>query len=238
MSVVIVDALATRRSAYESLLEGWANQNGFSLISVADEAQAKLVTSKVALTLVVLGSEGLASFGARARLERITRDTEGAVAAVVEYQSPDCAAVAFDLHLKGVLCVAESPAVIRAALSFIVAGGCYIPHVRSNRTAFPEMSYLPKSVTADQTPVSPMTADGGVDASESHLTQRQHDVLRSLLNGASNKEIARLLNLSEATVKTHIRQVMRKLNAGNRTQAAILGRNLRQVAMSGNPVGP
>ena len=47
------------------------------------------------------------------------------------------------------------------------------------------------------------------------------DVLAALQRGRSNKWIANHLNLSENTVKVHIRHIMRKLNATNRTQAVI-----------------
>jgi two-component system nitrate/nitrite response regulator NarL len=55
------------------------------------------------------------------------------------------------------------------------------------------------------------------------VSGREGEILRSLLNGHSNKMIARQLGISEATVKVHLKAVMRKVNAQNRTQAAIWG---------------
>jgi DNA-binding NarL/FixJ family response regulator len=55
------------------------------------------------------------------------------------------------------------------------------------------------------------------------LTARERQVLERLQLGASNKLIARQFNLRESTVKAHIRQIMRKLGAVNRTQAALYG---------------
>ena len=55
------------------------------------------------------------------------------------------------------------------------------------------------------------------------LTARERQVLEHLQLGASNKLIARQLNLRESTVKVHIRRIMRKLGAVNRTQAALCG---------------
>jgi DNA-binding NarL/FixJ family response regulator len=46
---------------------------------------------------------------------------------------------------------------------------------------------------------------------------RQMDVLRLLAEGESNREIATILNISEATVKAHISQLFRALNVKNRT---------------------
>lgn len=53
------------------------------------------------------------------------------------------------------------------------------------------------------------------------LSERQRDVLRLLVQGQSNKAIALTLNLSEATVKTHVQAVFRRLNVVNRTQAVL-----------------
>jgi two-component system, NarL family, nitrate/nitrite response regulator NarL len=53
------------------------------------------------------------------------------------------------------------------------------------------------------------------------LSDREQEVLRSLILGYSNKVIARELRIAEATVKVHLRAVLRKLNLRNRTQAAL-----------------
>jgi DNA-binding CsgD family transcriptional regulator len=51
------------------------------------------------------------------------------------------------------------------------------------------------------------------------LTPREHDVLELLVEGASNKEIARRLGISASTVKFHVRSVADKLGADGRTDA-------------------
>lgn len=56
-----------------------------------------------------------------------------------------------------------------------------------------------------------------------NLSSRERSILSCLTSGLSNKSIARELNLTEATVKAHVKSIMRKINAGNRTQAAIWG---------------
>ncbi len=55
-----------------------------------------------------------------------------------------------------------------------------------------------------------------------HLTPRQIDVMDGLERGLSNKAIGRELNLSESTVKLHVRHLMRKLQVDNRTKIAVL----------------
>jgi len=57
------------------------------------------------------------------------------------------------------------------------------------------------------------------------VSQREGQILRCLLLGDSNKLIAKHLNITEATVKVHLKSLLRKIDASNRTQAAIWGLN-------------
>ena len=52
------------------------------------------------------------------------------------------------------------------------------------------------------------------------LTTRELEVLKRIVAGRSNKEIASDLHISEATVKTHINSLLSKLGVNDRTQAA------------------
>lgn len=56
------------------------------------------------------------------------------------------------------------------------------------------------------------------------LSKREMQVLVGLCDGKSNKEIARDLGLVDATVKLHVKTLCRKLNARNRTQAAMIAK--------------
>jgi DNA-binding NarL/FixJ family response regulator len=56
--------------------------------------------------------------------------------------------------------------------------------------------------------------------SGSELTARELEVLEQIVRGRSNKEIGGLLNISEATVKSHINNILSKLGVSDRTQAA------------------
>ena len=53
------------------------------------------------------------------------------------------------------------------------------------------------------------------------LSQREREILDALAKGNSNKHLARLFGLSEATVKAHVRSIFTKLGAHNRTTAAL-----------------
>lgn len=53
------------------------------------------------------------------------------------------------------------------------------------------------------------------------LSPREREIIVMLAHGASNKEIARVLNLSESTIKIHVQGILRKLNIAKRVQAAV-----------------
>lgn len=57
--------------------------------------------------------------------------------------------------------------------------------------------------------------------SEVPLTRRESEVLKLLASGATNKEIARGLNISYETVKEHVQHILRKIGVSDRTQAAV-----------------
>lgn len=78
---------------------------------------------------------------------------------------------------------------------------------------FAPLTLIPRAQTAD----------------EGHLSPRELDVLRGICAGQSNKEIARVLDLQEVTVKLHVKTMSRKLGARNRTHAAMIARDRRLV---------
>ena len=53
------------------------------------------------------------------------------------------------------------------------------------------------------------------------LSPREEEVLREIARGASNKEIARTLDIAETTVKIHVQHILRKLGLSSRVQAAV-----------------
>jgi DNA-binding NarL/FixJ family response regulator len=57
------------------------------------------------------------------------------------------------------------------------------------------------------------------------LSAREKSILRFLIEGESNKSIARKIDIAEATVKVHVKAILRKIRVQNRTQAAIWGMN-------------
>jgi len=72
------------------------------------------------------------------------------------------------------------------------------------------------------TPLGTVTTPDPAAELLAKLSGRENQILGCLAHGLPNKLIARELNMAEATVKVHLKALLRKLNAQNRTQAAIL----------------
>lgn len=101
--------------------------------------------------------------------------------------------------VAGFLHKTASGEIVEAAIALVAAGGRYLP---------------PRLLTifqADRPPVQSSRAGT--------LTSRQRDVLILLVRGSSNKEIARQLGVSPATVKVHVAALLGALNARNRSEA-------------------
>lgn len=75
------------------------------------------------------------------------------------------------------------------------------------------------SVEATTRPTTPATTS---ETSIASLSPRELDILRGIVRGASNKEIAREHGIAETTVKIHVQHVLRKLNVSSRVQAAVI----------------
>lgn len=97
-----------------------------------------------------------------------------------------------------------------AAMRFVSAGGTFAPAGSLLNVARQRMD-------------APPSAN---EKAESLFTARQAAVVEALRKGKANKLIAYELNMRESTVKVHVRKIMRKLKATNRTEAAYLASEL------------
>ena len=92
--------------------------------------------------------------------------------------------------------------------------------VRSLRLICLGERVFPRDLALERRPeAASSSAESGF--SGPHLSPREKEILSYLVAGASNKAIARCLAITEATVKVHLKSVLRKIRVENRTQAAI-----------------
>lgn len=122
----------------------------------------------------------------------------------------------------------EEPAVIRRALEHGAAG--FIPKSSNTATIGEALSRV---LEGERWSPPGLPAVAGIPSEErdvarrmAELTPQQFRVLQMLATGQLNKQIAHALSLSEATVKAHMTAVLRKLGAGNRTQAVLIAGRL------------
>ncbi|HEX2943773.1 MAG TPA: response regulator transcription factor [Rhodopila sp.] len=104
-----------------------------------------------------------------------------------------------------------SMSITLAAIRFVRAGG----------------TFAPLDLLLTSQPEREKTASAGTQPNA--LTARQMAVLAHLQQGKANKIIAHELKMSESTVKVHVRAIMRKMGATNRTQAAYKAQQLAGV---------
>jgi DNA-binding NarL/FixJ family response regulator len=120
-----------------------------------------------------------------------------------ECDDPERALAILSAGARGFLPTSHSLKVLIGALERVRTGGTYVPLA---------LSEAAPATNSDRAKHSPW----------SELTRRQCDVLALIAQGKANKLIADSLKMSESTVKAHVKQIIRRLNVANRTQAALL----------------
>lgn len=142
------------------------------------------------------------------------------------------------LGAAGFIPKTSSSRVMLSALRLVMSGGVYLPPSLLDDT--PDHA-IPDPTSLLSNPVhhghhSPVMESSDFDAdSEAEsvpLTPRQREVLALLGQGKSNKEIARILDLSEGTVKLHVTAILKALNVSNRTGAVVAASRLGLTSLA------
>jgi two-component system, NarL family, nitrate/nitrite response regulator NarL len=146
----------------------------------------------------------------------------------VRERSPDTRVVAladqFDLGfvrvgveagVNGFLLASSAPAVMIKSLEMVMLGESVLPSevLRSIMDGVPQQRQQPLQSTTGEQTLSDLKA--------CKLSAREAQILGCLREGAPNKVIARKLDVTEATIKVHVKAILRKVGAANRTQAAM-----------------
>ena len=234
--LIVVDAHGVRRAALVGFLSEWAERQGGRVVG-ADVVEPFEAAACRDAPMVLL-SVG-ASF-AEPRWESTIRllhglDADRPVAVLADGEAPRDVLTAFRAGARGFLPTSLAPEVAFAALSFIMQGGAYVPPSVLAACGSPQEpptdgrrpcppgtpAIAPPAREPDASSEGPAQRGEAVCARHG-LTERQRTVLAGLCRGESNKQIARDHDMAEATVKVHVRQVLRKLGASNRTQAALI----------------
>jgi two-component system nitrate/nitrite response regulator NarL len=192
--------LADDHELVRDSLAAFLRASGFEEVEVAgtlDEA----VTSFRAwggfdAVLLDLNMPGMGGLDGLRKMQAVAGDVP--VAIISGATQPAKVQAAIDAGAQGFLPKTMPVKSITAAIRFMAAGEIYLPYNLMQQTA---------------------------EADTHGLKPRERDVLRGLSEGLSNKEIALKLDLQEVTVKLHVKTLSRKLNARNRTHAAMIARD-------------
>jgi DNA-binding NarL/FixJ family response regulator len=175
------------------------------------------------LVLVYIRSAGLTNTWVQSALELLrVRLPEASAVVLSDKDDVDEVNRALTHGVRGYIPTSVECEVAVAALRLIGAGGTFVPADALRSTgAKPD----------DQPERERQRRSDGLD-----LTPRELSVIHLLREGKPNKLIARQLDMQENTVKVHVRNILKKLNAANRTHAAfvanrLLGHDAKSVAL-------
>ena len=194
ISVMVVDDNAILRMGLTNAID---SAEGFSIVGEAANAEKALRLYKDLLPDVVTMDYNLPDFDGVQCTEKIMAFNPGAnIILLTINEAEEEVWQAVEAGCKGYLLKrAGQVEDVLHALSEVASGGTYFPENVAKK--------IQQRLNHEM------------------LTPRELDVLRCLGEGSSNKEIMDTLQLSESTVKMHLSNIRKKLNAADRTQALI-----------------
>ena len=205
MKILLIDDHSLFRDGMQLVLNK-LDENIQTLNASSYEDALPLMQANTDLDLVLLdlGLPGLSDIEALKSVRKNLPSTP----VVVLSSNDDGAKVNEILNLgaQGYIPKSTSSDVLIQSLKLVLSGGVYIP---------PEIL----SQMGDESN-NPEVKQ--VDEADIPLTPRQHEVLVRMIHGNSNKEIGRLLDMAESTVRVHVAAILKALDVSNRTRAAHL----------------
>lgn len=198
MRILIADDHELLRDVLRSFLEG---EGGFTVETVGTlpEALEQIAAADAPFDLVLL-DYGMPGMDGYSGLDRAIAASAGKPVALISGLAP--------------------PGVAGRVLSGGAAG--YLPKTLPARSLVNAIRFMAAGET--YMPINLYRPSPTVEPSPSGLSRRELEVLAGLCSGHANKEIARDLNLREPTIKLHVKTICRKLDARNRTHAAMIAR--------------
>jgi DNA-binding NarL/FixJ family response regulator len=212
--LLIIDSKRLRQAGIRRLLDIWADLMGLTVKAVVPEAllHTRCMSNNCEMIIICVSSTSIEDAQHQASIERVRMLTPQAPLVIIsDREDPQEICAAFEEGAAGFLPTNLEAAVALQALSLIRSGG----------------SFFPPSVLSYWVGKTPN--NGAVHGPD--LTTKQESVFSLVCQGYPNKRIARRLDLSEATVKVHVRRILRKFGAENRTQLAIAA--IKQMSGAG-----
>jgi DNA-binding NarL/FixJ family response regulator len=195
--LVVVEDHALTRAGLRTALEA----AGWSVVAEAADGPAGLaviLAERPDVAVVDLGLPGLDGIALTREIKGSGLATRVLVLTMHELDAEVLAALA--AGADGYCVKSSDPALVVDAVRTVAAGGAYFD---------PKIAHIVLRRFSGAAPAS------------SPLTPRELDVLRLIADGVGNTEIAERLHLGLGTVKGHVRDILEKLSASDRAQAAV-----------------
>jgi DNA-binding NarL/FixJ family response regulator len=208
-TVLLADDHAVFRLGLVQLLRRFLKIKRFLEAECFAQVIEHLNDRDVSLTILDLGMPGFEGPQEITRMRLLRPDTLVVVLSASDSRKDILEALSAGAH--GYIVKTQNMDQLVEKLRHVLSGEIYVPAVLAQLV--PE-------------PVEPAASNRGTQLEQKPLSSRQLEVLKGLVEGKSNKEIARSLNVAEGTVKIHLAALFRVLGATNRAHAAALGKQL------------
>jgi len=201
ITVVLVEDHALTRAGLRTALEAGGDVDVVAEAADGIAGEAAVLRLRPAVAVIDIGLPGKDGIAVTGSIKATSPQTRIVILTMHDLDDEVLAALSAGADAY---CVKSSdPATVIDAVRIVAGGGAYfdpqIAHVVLRRLGAP----------------------APVPAGRSPLTPRELDVLRLIADGAGNADIADRLHLGLGTVKGHIREILEKLSATDRTQAAV-----------------
>jgi len=213
IKVLIADDQALVRSGFRMILESRDDLEVVGEASDGEQAIRLAGQTRPDVVLMDVRMPGLDGVAATARLTAAADAPKVIILTTYDLEEPLYAALR--AGASGFLLKDVRPADLVEAIRVVAGGDALLAPTATRRL-------LDRFLVTD---VTPDATAGSLD----RLTGREREVLMLLARGASNAEIADRLVVTEATVKTHVSAVLRKLQVRDRVQAVVLAYDLGLV---------
>jgi DNA-binding NarL/FixJ family response regulator len=216
--VLVIDPKKLRQAGIMHLLEAWADTLGLDVLAFPPSTPLRKCAATTHCDMVIIDvCDASLNEPQQQDLFKRVRAILPKASLIIVSDREDLEEVcgAFRAGAVGFMPTSIDPSVALQALSFIRSGGSFFPpsilrYVCSARAKDDINSLNRVDLPSCKVVERPMKLSG-----------KQAKVFELLRQGLSNKVIARQLGMAEATVKVHVRGIMRKFGALNRTQVAI-----------------
>ena len=206
ITIAIVDDHAIFRDGLRKLLEA---EGSFELVGEASDGVEAIELVRSLMPDVLLLDLNMPRLGGLDALSEVIKATP-AVRAIILAASVDRREIVRALRLgaRGIVLKSAATQLLYKCIQAVVAGEVWV-----GRESVPELVDALEEIDA---PHKSRTA------SLANLTDRERQIVAAIVGGASNRDVAQALSVSEQTIKNHLSRIFEKCGVSNRTELAVL----------------